>query len=83
MISNSEHRFLSYKSVAGQARFEGIVSHHAAVIDVGGVGIQITIFKDGHIVTTQHMDIGTIRLYELCISRVLQKKHTVIRLKNT
>lgn len=65
VISNSEHRFLSYKSVAGQARFEGIVSHHAAVIDVGGVGIQITIFKDGHIVTTQHMDIGTIRLYEL------------------
>ena len=65
VISNSEHRFLSYKSVAGQARFEGIVSHHAAVIDVGGVGIQITIFKDGHIITTQHMDIGTIRLYEL------------------
>ena len=53
VISNSEHRFLSYKAVA------------AAVIDVGGVGIQITIFKDGHIVTTQHMDIGTIRLYEL------------------
>ena len=35
VISNSEHRFLSYKSVAGQARFEGIVSHHAAV-NIGG-----------------------------------------------
>lgn len=65
VISNSEHRFISYKSVAGQEKFESIIKKSAAVIDVSGVSIQITLFKDGHISTTQHLDIGTIRLHEL------------------
>ncbi|WP_455722060.1 Ppx/GppA phosphatase family protein [Agathobacter sp.] len=65
VISNSEHRFISYKSVAGQEQFENIIQKSAAVIDMGGVSIQITLFKNGHIVTTQHMDIGTIKLREL------------------
>lgn len=65
VISNSEHRFISYKSVAGQEQFEDIIKKTAAVVDLGGVSIQITLFRNGHIVTTQHMDIGTIKLREL------------------
>lgn len=65
VISNSEHRFISYKSVAGQEKFEDVIKKSAAVIDIGGISIQITLFKDGHIITTQHLDIGTIKLREL------------------
>lgn len=62
VISNSEHRFISYKSVAGRAPFEKMIQTSAAVVDVGGAGIQVTLIRKGQIITTQYMDIGTIRL---------------------
>ncbi len=65
VISNSEYRFLSYKSVAGRMPFEKMIETSAAVVDVGGSGIQITLFREGSLITTQHMDIGTVRLREL------------------
>ncbi len=36
VISNSEHRLISYKTVAGQETFEKMIKTSAAVIDVGG-----------------------------------------------
>ena len=35
-----------------------------AVVDVGGGGMQITIFSKGKVITTQHLGLGTIRMQE-------------------
>ena len=65
LISNSEHRFIGYKSVAGRQIFEEMIQTSAAVVDIGGASIQITLFKDGLLQTTQYMDLGTWRLAAL------------------
>ncbi|MBQ1682275.1 MAG: phosphatase [Agathobacter sp.] len=61
VLSNSEHRFITYETIAGRERFAEAVED-AAFVDIGGSGIQITLFRNGEIITTQHMDLGTIRL---------------------
>ena len=39
VLSNSEHRFISYKAVAGSPVFEEMIKTSAAVVDVGGASI--------------------------------------------
>lgn len=65
VISNSEHRLISYKTVAGQETFEKMIKTSAAVIDVGGSSVQITIFRNGKLMFTQHIEAGIMRLYNL------------------
>ncbi len=64
VLSNSEHRFISYKSVAMQGAFEQMIQKGAAVLDAGGGGMQITVFAKGQVVTTQHLALGTMRMRE-------------------
>jgi exopolyphosphatase/guanosine-5'-triphosphate,3'-diphosphate pyrophosphatase len=64
VLSNSEHRFISYKSVASKAEFDQMTQKGAAVVDVGGGSFQITLFIKGNVVTTQHLMIGTMRVRE-------------------
>ncbi len=64
VLSNSEHRFVGYKSVAFREEFDEMTRQGAAVVDVGGGSIQITLFSNGKVVTTQHMVLGTMRLRE-------------------
>ena len=69
VLSNSEYRFIGYKSVAGREDFENMIQTSAAVVDIGGSGIQVTVFRGGQLETTQHMEIGTVRLRELLADR--------------
>lgn len=64
VLSNSEHRFISYKSVALQEGFDKMIQENAAVVDVGGGSVQITLFIDGKVVTTQNIVIGSMRIRE-------------------
>ncbi len=64
ILSNSEHRFISYKSVASKTEFDQMTQKGAAVVDVGGGSLQITLFIKGNVVTTQHLMIGTMRVRE-------------------
>ena len=64
ILSNSEQRFLSYKSVACREEFDGRVAESAAVVDIGGSSVQITLFREGGVVTTQHLLLGTLRIRE-------------------
>ena len=64
-LSNSERRFLTYKGVAAKDGFDRMISESAAFIDVGGGSLQITLFINGSVVTTQHLAIGTMRLMEM------------------
>ena len=65
VISNSEVRFLSYESVAGRESFESLIKTSAAIVDVGGANLQITYFKNGELITTQHIETGTMRIHDL------------------
>lgn len=69
VLSNSEHRFISYKSVAGRPEFEEIIAQSAAFVDIGGASMQITLFKKGNLITTQQLEMGTIRMRELLADR--------------
>lgn len=62
--SNSEHRFIGYKSVAFREEFDEMTKQGAAVVDIGGGNMQVTLFSEGKVVTTQHMVLGTMRLRE-------------------
>ncbi len=77
-LSNSERRFLTYKGVAARNGFEKMTKDSAAVIDVGGGSLQITLFINGRVVTTQHLAIGTMRLMEM-LSGI---EHNVLHLEN-
>lgn len=92
VLSNSEHRFISYKSVAVRDGFEHMIQKNAAVIDVGGSGLQITVFSKGKVVTTQHLGLGTMRMreklskksgtlaqYELQIEELVEKELEVFK----
>lgn len=63
-LSNSEQRFIGYQAVAGAAGFDDMTKESAAVVDVGGTSLQITLFLDGHVVTTQHLMLGMMRIKE-------------------
>ena len=80
VVSNSEHRFISYKSVAGSDTFERMIQTSAAAVDVGGASIQITIFRDGKLITTQHIETGIMRIFNLLGDRGMpqQKYETQI-----
>lgn len=92
VLSNSEHRFISYKSVAVQQEFEQMIGKGAAVVDVGGAGLQITIFSKGKAMTTQHLGLGAMRMqeqlakksnnlaqYELQIEELVEKEMKVFQ----
>lgn len=63
-LTNSEHRFISYKSVACTEQFDLYTKDKTAVVDIGGGSLQITLFRDGKVITTQHLVLGTLRLKE-------------------
>lgn len=62
VLSNSEQRFIGYKSVAFRQEFDEMTKEGAAVVDIGGDSLQITLFADGKVVITQHMMLGSMRL---------------------
>lgn len=64
ILSNSEHRFMSYKAIAMHEEFEKLVQKGAAFVDIGGGSMQVTVFVNGKVVTTQHLALGTMKMRE-------------------
>ena len=65
VLSNSEQRFLGYKSIASsQESFQEIIKKGTAIVDVGGGSIQISLFDKDSLVSTQNMRLGTMRIRE-------------------
>jgi exopolyphosphatase/guanosine-5'-triphosphate,3'-diphosphate pyrophosphatase len=75
ILSNSEHRFLGYESLAFQPEFEEMIQESAAVVDVGGGSLQITLFLKGRAVTTQQIVLGMVRIQEKLSSIQSQLSH--------
>ena len=66
-LSNSEQRFLDYKSIASKGEtFRRIIEEKTAILDIGGGGsIQISLFDKDTLVSTQNLRLGVLRLQEL------------------
>ena len=65
VLSNSEQRFLDYKSVASRGQnFNKVIDKGTAIVDIGGGSIQISLFDQDRLVTTQNLKLGVLRLYE-------------------
>lgn len=68
VVTNSEQRLLDYKSIILRGNpFRDNVEKGTAIIDIGGGSIQISLFEQGTIVTTQNIRLGVLRLREKLI----------------
>lgn len=68
VVSNSEQRFLDYKSVASKGeKFYKIIEKGTAIVDIGGGNIQISLFDKDKLVVTQNLKLGVMRLHERLI----------------
>ncbi len=75
VLSNSEQRFLDYKSVASKGRdFQNIIEKSTAFVDIGGGSIQISLFDEDSLVTSQNIRPGVLRMREE-LTRVSYKSH--------
>lgn len=74
VLSNSEQRFLDYKSIAfmGEA-FNRFIEKGTAIVDIGGGSIQISLFDKDTLIATQNLRLGVLRLrdylYHLDVGR--------------
>ena len=65
ILSNSEQRFLDYKSIASESSsFENIIKNGTAIVDIGGNSMQISVFDNDKLVTTQNIRMGKISTRE-------------------
>ncbi|MBO4882809.1 MAG: hypothetical protein J5570_04800 [Lachnospiraceae bacterium] len=64
-LSNSEQRFLDYKSIARAGDvFTNAIQDSAAILDIGGGSIQISLFDEDSLVSTQNLRLGVLRIRE-------------------
>ncbi|MBO6240155.1 MAG: exopolyphosphatase [Butyrivibrio sp.] len=64
ILSNSEQRFLDYKSIALKYdQFEEVISRPTAIVDIGGGSIQISLFEKDTLFATQNLKMGVLRLH--------------------
>ncbi|MCR4590813.1 MAG: exopolyphosphatase [Lachnospiraceae bacterium] len=62
-LSNSEQRFLDYKSVALKSRdFHNIIDSGTAFIDIGGGSTQVSLFASSKLIATVNLRLGILRL---------------------
>ena len=65
VLSNSEQRFMDYKSIASKTEdFNKIIEKGTAIVDIGGGSIQISLFEKGSLTATQNMRLGVLRMQE-------------------
>lgn len=66
ILSNSEQRFLDYKSVASKGEsFRKIIEEKTAIVDIGGGSIQLSLFDNDALMSTQNLRLGVLRLQEM------------------
>nr|WP_297769673.1 HD domain-containing protein [uncultured Butyrivibrio sp.] len=64
ILSNSEQRFLDYKSIAlKHGFFKEIIAKPTAIVDIGGGSIQISLFEKDTLVATQNLKTGVLRIH--------------------
>lgn len=65
VLSNSEQRFLGYKALAARGgTFNRIIEEKTAILDIGGGSIQLSLFDNDTLVSTQNLRLGVLRIQE-------------------
>ncbi|MCR4907730.1 MAG: exopolyphosphatase [Lachnospiraceae bacterium] len=66
VLSNSEQRFLDYKSVAlkGGGIFDKIIHSGTIFVDIGGGSTQVSIFRNAGLITTVNLRLGILKIRE-------------------
>ena len=66
VLSNSEQRFLDYKSIAFQGSdiFRNIIGEGTVIVDIGGGSVQISLFDKDTLIATQNLRLGVLRIQE-------------------
>lgn len=65
VLSNSEQRFLRYKSIAYKVNnFEKIIQTSTAILDVGGGSTQFSLYDKDTLIATQNIRMGSLRIRE-------------------
>lgn len=65
VLSNSEQRFLDYKSIASQGeKFRQFLEKPTAIVDIGGGSIQVSLFENDTLISTQNLNLGVLRMRE-------------------
>ena len=63
VLSNSEQRFLDYKSVAlNGGKFENFINQGTAFVDIGGGSTQVSLFSGSHLTATVNMHLGILKI---------------------
>ena len=63
VLSNSEQRFLNYKAIASKGNvLQKIIEEKTAILDIGGGSIQISLFDNDTLVSTQNLRLGVLRI---------------------
>ena len=76
VLSNSEQRFLDYKSVASKGEvFNRIIEKGTAIVDIGGGSMQISLFDKDTLVTTQNIRLGILRIRERLSNMEVTRSH--------
>jgi len=66
ILSNSEQRFLDYKSVASKGEsFRKIIEEKTAIVDISNGSIQLSLFENDALMSTQNLRLGVLRLQEM------------------
>ena len=78
VISNSLQRFFDYKAIASVTEeFENIIQNPAAIVDIGGNGIQISLFDNDKLITTQNIRMGNVSTREKLTHLLKNPEHYV------
>ncbi len=76
VLSNSEQRFVDYKSIASvTAEFEQIILNPAAIVDIGGDSLQISLFDKDKLITTQNVRVGSMTTREQLAPLMKNRAH--------
>lgn len=66
IISNSEHRFISFKAVAARdPEFQKTIQKGTAIVDVGFGSMQLSLFDKEALLSSQNLPLGVLRLQAL------------------
>lgn len=66
VLSNSEQRFLHYKSIVTKGEsFRKTIEEKTAIVDIGGGSSQISLFENDTLVSTQNLRLGVLRIQEM------------------
>lgn len=65
VLSNSEQRFIHYKSIASKGEsFRKFLEEKTAIVDIGGGSIQLSLFENDTLISTQNLRLGVLRIQE-------------------